>query len=232
MPVCTKCLQDKSQDSFFWERRRNRYAAECKACRNARSMEWAKNNRSRVNEIAHRFYARKIGKHPEECRAKRYTSEEWKVKERARAMAKYQANKDAYNARTKRWYESNKQRSRENDRKWMAEHPGRINAWRREQYRLNPAVAIARLAARKARKLQAQPKWLSAIQKAQIQEFYEIARARSVQTGIQHDVDHIFPLVNPDFCGLHVPWNLQVLSGEENKKKNTSFPVEFAHMRF
>lgn len=63
------------------------------------------------------------------------------------------------------------------------------------------------------------PPWLSAIQLAQIQEFYDIAQARTIQTGIEHHVDHVHPLEGVNFCGLHVPWNLQVLTNIQNARK-------------
>jgi len=232
MTVCTKCLLDKPQESFFWERRRNRYTTACKACRNAAVVAWAKKNRARANETVHRAYAKKIGKHPDECRGKKYTPEEWKARERARAKRKYDSNKGWYLAYFQDRYRKNKKRIRAINDRWRSKNPDKVKAAARRRYRANPAQAVANLATRKARKMRAQPLWLTAVQKAQIREMYDVAKAKSMQTGIRHDVDHIFPLVNGEFCGLHVPWNLQVLSEGENRKKSTYFPIEFSHMRF
>lgn len=68
-------------------------------------------------------------------------------------------------------------------------------------------------ALRRARKLQATPKWLTKEQLEEIKLIY-----RNCPEG--HHVDHIMPLRGKESCGLHVPWNLQYLPGIVNKMKS------------
>ncbi len=68
------------------------------------------------------------------------------------------------------------------------------------------------LANKKARIKEATPSWVD------FAELKEIYRNRE-----NAEVDHIIPILHPDVCGLHVPWNLQYLSPLDNNRKNNSF---------
>jgi 5-methylcytosine-specific restriction endonuclease McrA len=78
-------------------------------------------------------------------------------------------------------------------------------------------------AKRSAARLKRTPPWLNKNQLEQIKQFYQEAKELETSTGIKHHVDHIVPLQGENVSGLHVPWNLQVLTAAENCSKNNSF---------
>lgn len=83
-----------------------------------------------------------------------------------------------------------------------------------------PAKTNARSAQRRALKLQRTPKWLTAQHLVQIEIFYDAAHRLSKEFGIKMHVDHVVPLKGKYVSGLHVPWNLQVISEAENCAKS------------
>ena len=67
----------------------------------------------------------------------------------------------------------------------------------------------------------AQPPW---VRREELVAIYVIAQRKSLETGIPHDVDHVWPLQGKGFVGLHVPWNLQVIPRTENIRKYNKRP--------
>lgn len=84
----------------------------------------------------------------------------------------------------------------------------------------NPDMYREMVSLRRRRFRLATPKWLSSEQKMEIRLKYRLAIELSRRTGVRHAVDHIVPLQGESVCGLHVPWNLTVLTQEENLKKH------------
>lgn len=82
------------------------------------------------------------------------------------------------------------------------------------------AASLANSGKRRTAQMQAMPAWVD--QKA-LRAVYQEAAQKQAATGKLYHVDHIVPLRGKNVCGLHVPWNLQVLPARENLKKNNRF---------
>ena len=91
----------------------------------------------------------------------------------------------------------------------------------RNKYRLtNPDLYRAHVSFRRRRFRDATPKWLTKEHKRAIRQLYIDAMTVSRVTGVPYVVDHIIPLLGSMVSGLHVPWNLRVITREENLIKS------------
>ena len=117
-------------------------------------------------------------------------------------MAHYERNKEKYIARAKA--------------RPAEEKRGHKAAWKSR----NKGIVASHVAARKSHIRQATPKWLTKEQKQQIRSFYIEADKLKRETGVDYEVDHIVPIRGGLVHGLHVPWNLRVITAAENQKKN------------
>lgn len=88
----------------------------------------------------------------------------------------------------------------------------------------NPDKVRAHTKNRRRKHRQATPPWLSARQKDEMRQLYRIAVKMTKLTGEEYVVDHIFPLQSETSCGLHVPWNLRVITRKENAEKHNKIP--------
>lgn len=85
---------------------------------------------------------------------------------------------------------------------------------------------------RRRRFRDATPPWISRKQKVEVRQLYQIAMTMSRTTGEQYVVDHIYPLRSEVVCGLHVPWNLRVITQAENLQKSNSLPPDDQALAF
>jgi len=102
----------------------------------------------------------------------------------------------------------NRQKIRKIASEWQKNNKGKVNA--------NTAL-------RHTSKMQRTPKWLSKADKLKIKCLYQVAAMYSRESGQSWHVDHIVPLQGEGVSGLHVPWNLRVIPGVDNMRKNNRF---------
>ena len=61
---------------------------------------------------------------------------------------------------------------------------------------------------------------LSSMYKLEIESIYKKCKDKNNDSDIKYEVDHIVPIRNKAVCGLHVPWNLRIITKEENAAKS------------
>jgi hypothetical protein len=90
-------------------------------------------------------------------------------------------------------------------------------AWNWQQLNTDKQNAI--VAKRRAAKLNRMLKWGKEHLKPEIDNWYRRAKLATIFMGEKYEVDHIEPLQGKDVSGLHVPWNLTLLTKPENTSK-------------
>lgn len=108
----------------------------------------------------------------------------------------------------KQYIKNNRDKFNLGSKKYRENHKGKVNALHRMHV---------------ADKLKRTPTWLSEEEKTRIKCYYQLAAMRSRESGEQWHVDHIVPLQGKTVSGLHVPWNLQVITAKENISKGNKF---------
>jgi len=119
-------------------------------------------------------------------------------------------------------YAKNPDKHKQKSAEYRARNPEKIKQINAKQnLKRKPQKAAAEMA-RHASKIHATPSWLTKEDWKRIEAVYVAAKETSLLAGFSCHVDHIVPLRGKTVCGLHVPWNLRVVSQSYNSKKNNN----------
>ena len=90
---------------------------------------------------------------------------------------------------------------------------------RRNYYKNNKKDYYLRKAKRRAKLLNRTPPWLTEYDLLHIKCIYSVCSMLNKENTGPYEVDHIVPLQGKNVSGLHVPWNLRIVSRFENRSK-------------
>lgn len=199
---CFSCTQFKDL-SFFTKdsKARDGLCYYCKDCRKEQKREYYLRNKKDVINKQKRYIATNIDKVKGRRKAYREKNKE-KLKEQQRHI--YNENRKQRLEYAKARYQENKEIIKARVKNYTVKNRDKTNAVK-AKYR--------------ASKYNATPKWLTKQHLEEIKFFYKEAKKLTDATGELYQVDHIVPLQGNEVCGLHVPWNLQILTKSENISK-------------
>jgi len=193
----------------------------CPDCRKISVKNWRDANIERYRENVRRWKKANPDRVRESDRRRSKTG-----KRRAASRKYYWKNKASRLERARNWRKNNRTTCNIQAQRYKQSNPEKIKYWAKNSGKKwrqrNPDRVRAYSAKRRAVKNHATPPWAD---HAAINSIYTEALRLQKETGIPHHVDHIYPLNSPYMCGLHVPENLQILTGSENcSKSNRTWP--------
>jgi hypothetical protein len=197
--TCTNCGIEKPTSAFSKDKKRkDNLQPHCKDCYKVYRVA----NAERIRKRKHEEYLRNM--HRYKNRARRWRSENVEHKKEL-DKAWRENNKERKAANDREWYEANK------DHKKVYDQEYRVEYYPKNKYRWTHQRAK-----RRAAEIDATPPWVNI---EEIEIIYKECKKLTRKTGVPHEVDHIVPLLGKNVCGLHVPWNLQIISADDNRSK-------------
>lgn len=172
----------------------------CKDCANTAKRDWHAKNKADQNAKSLAYY----NENKDELKPKMV--ENYYENRGARISYKRRYDhekKDEIRARRLERYSRNKEKFRAQARSWAKENRHKASAANAKR-----RATLARAALN-----------LSDDHKNEVYDIYWLARDLKACTGYDYHVDHIIPLNGKGICGLHVPWNLQILPSHINQRK-------------
>ena len=243
MKVCTRCKESKDTSFFVKDKnRKDGFDYRCKACHKSlrepnkkkaveRAKAWREANKERSYEYHKAYMEANKEKLSEKRRAWREANKE-KIAEKAKLWR--EANKEKISEKKKIHYEANRQKLLERHKTYRKLNKEKISETSKQYYQANKEFVCDQAKAwreankdrvaeskarRRALKRKAIPPFLRdcEVEKERLLEVYKMRDLFTKVTGIEHHVDHMWPLADG---GPHWSGNLQILTATENLSKS------------
>lgn len=209
---CTECLETRPMFEYpLVKPNTDRRRGYCYICQRRKKNEYYQKNKEMKTEYQRNYRIDNLEK------TRKYHNEYMKERKKDNPdYAKYLSNnsiKSYY-----KYHEKNKSNHRMRGRERLKTKKQYVNMLRkisnskrkREVYEINRFRQCKKINATIGRF------------KKDLLEIYRKCKEMSTDT-LKYQVDHIIPLNNDKICGLHVPWNLQILTAYHNGSKWNSF---------
>ena len=193
------------------------HRSECKECALARNSKWREANPEAFKTSLEKH--RTANKDTILALGKVYR-ERNKAEINARRRARYAANPIPHKESVKRDAAKNRDRVKAALQQFNADNPGYRTAYNAQYYKDNRAKCIA-LAKKREAYVKRQSKVVAGLTQAHKAEVDALYWFCQVFAG--YEVDHVVPLQGKRVTGLDVPWNMQVLTRAENRRKSNKF---------
>lgn len=172
-------------------------------------------NAEKPEEEFDRFFDRSRDKYRtraccKSCRRKKITNYDKKncSKKKVYNKAYAELNSEKIKKHSKEYYNKNKDSILAYLKYWRDSNPDKVARGRLDRVK-NVRRAI--------------PPWTTDKMVEDIKMVYLHAKDCAITSGCEYEVDHIVPIKGKTVCGLHVPWNLQVLPKDINRSKTNNY---------
>jgi len=241
---CNKCQTNKQYIDFCKRAgRKDGLNSTCKACSTESTREWRKLNKDKLREkrkgkakkpyiLTTEIKQRRLEWRNNNREKLRQRNVEYRKNNKAKTSkyrkAYYEKNKEILKRKQKDYLNTSPDKVKESKNKWLLKNKEKRKEVAKKCMQKHAGKVNARTAKYRAALLQATPKWLTKQQLLEIQEWYTLCEEIQWLSEERLEVDHIMPLRGKNSCGLHVPWNLQILPASLNRtKSNKILPLNF-----